>query len=79
MGSVYQEEERICIVVSPTYMSTNFKKQYGDLTTFSLIRIHGKILAMRCSQVGQCQLMQSFKRVTIKDNGLFEVQFTKEQ
>jgi hypothetical protein len=47
VGPLYQKEERICIVVFPTYMSMDFKKQYGDLTTFSVIRIHGKILAMR--------------------------------
>jgi hypothetical protein len=47
VGSLYQEEERICTVVFPTYMSMDFKKQYGDLITFSLIEIHGKILAMK--------------------------------
>jgi hypothetical protein len=47
VGSLYQKEERICIVVFPTYMSMDFKKQYGDLTTFFLIKIHGKILAMK--------------------------------
>ncbi len=47
VGSLYQKEERICIVVFPTYMSMDFKKQCGDLTTFSLVKIHGKIIAMR--------------------------------
>jgi hypothetical protein len=28
-------------------MSMDFKKQCGDLTTFSLVKIHGKIIAMR--------------------------------
>jgi len=28
-------------------MLMDFKKQYGDLTTFFLIKIHGKILAMK--------------------------------
>lgn len=31
------------------------------------------------AQVGQWHLMQSFKQVTMKDNGLFEVQFIKER